>query len=540
MVISSTMSEEGKKGAVDEVSVPAIPSTLTTIRAEQTGIEEKANRIGRMLLPFLILAALLLRLPGLNGELTDHDSWRQTGTAAITRNFLEDPRIFWPRVDWGAPGPGYVETELQLFPYVVSMVYRVAGEDAIWGRLLALLLTGLSCLVMHRLAQRFLPGWAAVVAVVLFAMAPLNFRYSRAFVSEATVLLFYLVALERFLAYLEDEEWRALLASAMALALALLVKPTSVHLLPMLLLLAASRRGLPHLLSPWMLLFCAIALAPGIAYYAHAAQLGEQYGNSSGLLYGGDARWGNPALWLDPRFYLRLASIDRRWIAGTAGSLLAALGLFGYRKEGWRSLAVCWALLLFACYLALGRYTGVEQLGIQHHIYAVPLLALLAAGGLAVLAQRADAAAARIVGVLLLVLLALQLREDLDLLNAPPNRLAQEAGLAVARLSQPDDPVLVLSSVPAYEGGVPNDYRRPDVFFHARRQGCVLARDRQNGQDLVRSLGCGARWFVNFPALNDKATPSFHQELARRMTKVLSQGGFEIYEVRQPGAEQDL
>jgi len=207
------------------------------------------TRFRTWLLPALVLAAMAARLPGLDGDLADHDTWRQTDTAAIARNFLDQPEILWPRIDWGAPGPGYVESEFQVFPFTVSLLYRVFGEDPLLGRLLAIVLAGVACLVFARLARRLLPPWPALAATAFLAMSPIVFRYSRAFMPEATVLLAYVLAIERFLAFLDDDRWRTLLASAAALSLAVLVKPTSVHLGLVLVLLTVAKGRARMLLS---------------------------------------------------------------------------------------------------------------------------------------------------------------------------------------------------------------------------------------------------------------------------------------------------
>ena len=198
----------------------------------------------------IIVTGLALRLPGLDPNLTDHNTWRQADTATIARNFIDEPRILWPRVDWGAPGPGYVEAEFQLLPFVTSLIYRVLGENPIYGRLLSLLATGLSCVVLDRIARRFFSDRLSLLCVAMFVMAPIVFRYSRVFMPDATALLFVLLALERFLTFLDDDRWSTLLQSAVSMSLALLVKPTTVHVGLVLIILTVHQRGWRSFLRP--------------------------------------------------------------------------------------------------------------------------------------------------------------------------------------------------------------------------------------------------------------------------------------------------
>lgn len=200
----------------------------------------------------------------------------------------------WPRIDWGAPGPGFVETEFQIYPFTVSLLYRVWGEDPLYGRFFSLALTGLAGLVFQRLARRFLGPPAALAATTLFLMAPVCFRFSRAFMPEATALLFYLLALDRFLAFLAGNRWRDVLGSAAAMCLAILVKPTTIHLSLALMILAIARGGSRSLLRPKLIVFGLVSLLPAAAYYAHAAAIHLAYGNTFGVISGGDSKWGNP------------------------------------------------------------------------------------------------------------------------------------------------------------------------------------------------------------------------------------------------------
>jgi hypothetical protein len=101
-------------------------------------------------------------------------------------SFLPDRRLPLARAK-----PGYVETEFQLYPWAVSWLYRLFGENPLLGRYLSMGCAFAACLVLHRIAARFLPRLPALLATVVFAALPLWVRLSRAFMPEATVMLFY-------------------------------------------------------------------------------------------------------------------------------------------------------------------------------------------------------------------------------------------------------------------------------------------------------------------------------------------------------------
>ena len=312
----------------------------------------------RLWLGAIVVIGMALRLPGLDPNLTDHNTWRQTDTATIARNFLEEPRILWPRVDWGAPGPGYVEAEFQLLPFVTSLIYRILGENPIYGRLISILATGLSCWFLDRIARRFFSDRLALLCVAMFIMAPIVFRYSRVFMPDAAALLFVLLALERFLTFLEDDRWSTLIQSSASMSLAILVKPTTLHIGLVLIVLTVYDRGWRRLLQPKLLAFAAISLLPPAAYYAHAASIYLTYGNTFGVILGGDSKWGTLAWRLDPHFYGNLAFIEAAWILGPVGTLLAIVGLLRYRARSWRVLVVSWMVATAIYYFIVARYAG--------------------------------------------------------------------------------------------------------------------------------------------------------------------------------------
>ncbi len=71
---------------------------------------------------------------------SDWHGWRQADTQTIALNFVESgTNILWPQIAWGGSGPGYVETELQLYPRILSLIMRVYGPSEWAGQLVSLL-----------------------------------------------------------------------------------------------------------------------------------------------------------------------------------------------------------------------------------------------------------------------------------------------------------------------------------------------------------------------------------------------------------------
>jgi hypothetical protein len=347
---------------------------------------------------------------------------------------------------------------------------------------------------------------------------------------DATALLFYLVALDQFMKFLDDDRWLSLVVSALAMALAILVKPTTVHLGLVLCILAYSRRGWRCFFGSKLLIFAAISLIPSIAYYAHAASIHLEYGNTFGVISGGDSKWGTLAWRLDPRFYRNLAFMESVWTVGPVGSVLALLGLIRYRMTGWRVLVIPWGVVTFLYYFIVARYAGHQGLGLHYHLFAAPLVALLTTGGFAVMfpVRRKKR---WVIPTLFVLVFGYQGICNFRVLAMEQSGHLLTAGRAVAELSRPDDLILVLSEDVSQSGGVPNNFEQPNIFFHARRRGRALERDRQSREGIESTLSPEIRWFVNLPQLNDQADPSFHEFISSRMKLERKGQGFEIYSI---------
>jgi hypothetical protein len=126
---------------------------------------------GRYLIWLIILIGVTIRVPLLSAPLTyESDIWRQADTASIGHNMIGNVRgIFYPQIDCGGTGPGYVETEFQLYTFIVSLLYTLFGEQLWLGRLVSLLFTFATMIVFSLLAQRILKRSAAYWALAFLS-----------------------------------------------------------------------------------------------------------------------------------------------------------------------------------------------------------------------------------------------------------------------------------------------------------------------------------------------------------------------------------
>jgi 4-amino-4-deoxy-L-arabinose transferase-like glycosyltransferase len=468
-------------------------------------VEETAvlgrDRLGRAAIAVVALSTLISVVRALGPLTYPGDIWRQSDTATIARNFAENGmQLFFPQINWGGAGPGYVETEFPLMPWLSAALYQVFGEHVFLGRLVSLAFMLVATAAFWGLVRRLLPRDAARWALIAFAVSPAFMRWGTAFMPEATTMAFYLLALLAFCRWLQEDRGVFLVGAAAATSMAALVKPTALHIgLVMGIWMLISAR--PRLRRPSVYLAGLAALIAPAAWLWHAARLHAQYGNTFGVISGGDSKWGSIALWLSPAFYGGNLKSEVLFIYGGVGVPLAVIGAVWAWRRGAAVLPLLLAggISLVVYYFATGRYSG-SDLGIQYHVFSLPYAAIATGLGLAAAARwlRPRVSAAVFGGLAAVAVLALFAQS----VNVFAESMTDKSGslgtcaTELAEVSQPGDLVVVGTTSTTTVNGVTNNYQEPVVFYLADRKGWSLAADQQSSELLVSYERQGAKFLV--------------------------------------------
>lgn len=451
----------------------------------------------------LFALALLIRLPLAFRPLyygPGGDAWRQADTASIARFFYrEDYRLFMPQVYWGGDGPGYVETEFQLFPFLTALLYAPFGEQVWLGRLVSLAMTIPALWAVYQLTRRVAGERAAIGALLFAAISPLSIRYSVAFMPEATAFCFYALALDLFYRWLDEPRTRLLVAAGICTALAILVKPTAIQIGLVFLLLLVARFRLRWVAEWTIWLFAALCLLPNIAWYLHARDLYLTYGNTFGILSGGDSKFGDLATWLSPGFYYQLARLEITWVFAGAGALVSGYGLVVLIRQKQARLVLMGLVTTLLYYMIVARYAR-QPWGIQYHIYIIPYAAITFGAGLSALFEHSAAHLSQHIWLAavggLLALIALGVVYVTADLFRPANKALASCGEYVATIVPQDTLIIVSTTSLADIEGTPNNYQEPDLFFYSDRRGWSLPADQHDPGRLDEFRERGAAYFV--------------------------------------------
>lgn len=426
------------------------------------------------------------------------DIWRPADTASIAHNFFVGGMdLFSPQINWGGAGPGYVEAELQIVPWLAAALYFVFGEQAFLGRLVTVAFMLVGTAAFWSLARRILPAATARWALIAFAVSPAVMTWGNAFMPDATVLAFYVLTLACFERWLATDRTVWLVATAAAASVAALAKPTSLHvfltLLVWLLIAARDRLRRPSLYVAGI----AALVAPAL-YLLHARNLYLTYGNTFGLASGGDSKFGNLTYWTSKLFYTGNLTIETTLIFGVTGVPFALLGLWlAWRRRDPVLLAAGLpALVVF--YFAVARYS--EQEGPQYHIFSLPYAAILIGLALTGIANWLRGRApvpvrTSLAAVAVLALFAASANvfvQSFQDRSGAPGRCAQ----LLDAVSAPTDLVVISTSSESTVAGLPNNFQDPTIFYLSGRKGWSLPVDLHQPAVVADHARQGARFLV--------------------------------------------
>lgn len=314
----------------------------------------------------ILAACLALRLSIAWMPLAGVHAWRQCDTAAVASNFAaESMNPLLPRVDWRGDGPGLVEMEFPLLPWVVAVAYRVVGVHDAVGRIASALGGVAACWWLLALVTRTSGPVVARWAALLFAVLPLNVYYGAAFMPESWMIAASVGGVHHFLRWRQGGGGLHGGASFLCITLALLLKPTSLCLglvlLWILLNVRAGDRSCHPLrdIKPWLFAAGACGLLGTWMWWAH--RLGHETGMSFGVLRSdkfADWQLASSAAFWHTIVIERLTERHLAW----GGAALAMVGLLRPRSSPLERLFDAWLVALL-----IG--TAIASKGNQLHEY---------------------------------------------------------------------------------------------------------------------------------------------------------------------------
>lgn len=414
----------------------------------------------------------------------------------------------------------YVEAEFQLYTFITALLYRFFGEQYWLGKLVSLAFSVLAWLFFYKLAVQVLgEARKAIWALFFLVFSPLYLRYSVAYMPEATVIFFYVAALYFFVLWLKSSSRRYLIIAAISTALAILVKPTSIHIGLLFALLALGEFGVKVLRRWDVWLTVGLALIPGAMWYIHARNLYLTYGNTFGILSGGDSKFGGTEQFFHAQLYTRLVLLDWKWVLGYGYILLFLAGLAMAWKNKQFRLVVLGVIVVGIYYLLVPRYSQ-QDWGIQYHVYMLPFAALTVALGITWVRDRFKGFAVTLILLFsAIVSMGVTARLFKQMVLSGESPLAR-CGSSVEAVVPVNDRIIVSTTSYALDNGIPNNYQEPQIFFYSQRYGWSLPAEEHTLEALMRYRRKGASYFVIYSEFMLNSNSSLKEYLAKNSIQV--------------------
>ena len=201
--------------------------------------ENKFKIIDFLILFCILIIAFAFRLYKINTPLADFNSWQQTNTAAVARNFVNNGfDLLHPRFDDLSPN-GYKMVEFPIYNAIFAFSYKYLPITSleIYGRLTTIFFSLIIIGIIYFLLLKEINRFSAVIGSLTYSVFPFFVFFSRVILPETTAL--GLAFLSLFFLYLfsvgknKSLNMISLLASAVLFSLGLLTKPTVIfYLIP--------------------------------------------------------------------------------------------------------------------------------------------------------------------------------------------------------------------------------------------------------------------------------------------------------------------
>lgn len=335
----------------------------------------------RMALWLILLLALATRMYSVNAPLTDGGQERQTQVAMIARNLYRDNlNVLYPRMDIFAPEPGYTALEFPLQPALMAIVYYFVGVHDIVGRLVTIMFSMASIVVMYLLSKYFLPERGALLATAIYALTPMSIYFGRAVFPEALLLFFSLGALYFLLRWSQCHETRYYVLSWIFAAIAFLVKapPGLAMILPLGAVWWEGWQSSSLRRADFYAYF-GLAIMPIALWALWASHIGPSDPAWNPYQVSAIGRWGIPNAWFSPTFY---SWVFTSLVLVALTPLVVLLGILGLVETRQHRLGI----VIYAWVIAMIAFVfGTPGAQATHWNYQVPLIpvgALLAGFGI--------------------------------------------------------------------------------------------------------------------------------------------------------------
>ena len=343
------------------------------------------KKIQTLILILILIGAFIVRLHGFKNPIADWHSWRQADTSAVSRNFVKNGfDVLHPKFDdlsnvpSGLDNPqGYRFVEFPIYNILQAGFYKTFGSFTLveWGRLVTIILSVLSTLLIFLLVRKYADATAGLFAAIFYAFIPFNIYYGRSILPDPAMVASSLGGIYFFDKWLDRDivgrpiNWLWFFLSLLFTASAFLLKPYAlIFTLPMI-YLVFYKLGF-KIFKKWQIfVYLIIAVTPLILWRIWMTHFPEGIPVSAWLFNGGNIRF------TGAYFYWIFAERIGRLILGYWGIAILSAGVLAIARKklllkNFFFISFLLASLLYLVIIARGN--------VQHDYYQILIMPTIA------------------------------------------------------------------------------------------------------------------------------------------------------------------
>lgn len=237
---------------------------------------EDRKKIGPILLIVIIsLYTVFLASTFKNPAWESFNTWRQTDTYSIARNYLNrDLNLLRPQFFYDGPGPNIVQLELQILTYIGAFIQKKLGFEGIMiYRIISYLFFLGSGVYLYKIGKKYMLRPMAALSLAFYFLMPLSIEYSRAVMPESLGLFFYLGSLYYMYEWYDDGKTIKLVLSAIFMGLAISQKIPIAFAGLAILVLFFKKEGFKAIKNPYFYLYGFISLILPAIYFIYMGKV---------------------------------------------------------------------------------------------------------------------------------------------------------------------------------------------------------------------------------------------------------------------------
>jgi hypothetical protein len=319
----------------------------------------------------LLLLGLFLRVEGIRLDLIDHHCFREGTEAMMARHFdRQGLAPQYPQICGYAASPLIFVNEFPLYPLTVAAGYRLFGEHILLARLVSIVFSLGTAVLVFFLLRRFCSNSAPLWGTLLFVLSPLGSYAGRCVLRHPMAFLFMVLAFYLWVLWVERPGWLLWGGVWLSAAITILMNFANAYIgLPMLAVLLAMRGG-KALLDRRIWVLAGLVLLPSVLWLKHASEFGAWFLTGPGGVQQRSLGQFIGLTWLDAAFFKSLGFHLWHMLLTPAGCLLALGGLLISWRSPFAWVVRIWALTVFV-YFGFDHYPIAEVVHDYYFLHAL-------------------------------------------------------------------------------------------------------------------------------------------------------------------------